>query len=391
MTDTDFTRMLTDAGIPTTPEAMQARWDQLNTDQGSRITNNSKWSPFWRLISAIVTEPCKWLISLLVETALPNAFLKTASGPWLDLLAWAVDAERKTAVSAAGTVIFTRETSAGELTIPAGTIVESPAINGYVYRLVATADTVCPDGSLTVAVAMEAEAAGAAYNLGPGYYSILPQPVNGIASVTNLEDWQTTPGADQETDQELRLRCKNQFSAVGQYHHDAAYTADIATFAGIRTDYIWFEHNAPRGPGSANCYIMLDSGAPSQEFVDTINAHVRDSGNHGHGDDMLCYPMPETSLSLSATVWPADNLPDDAVQTLRQGVEDMIRSAFRENSDFTVTRTWPLSRFSFSLLGRELHEQFPALQSVAFDRDDIETDMALPVLESLTVTPGVAA
>jgi uncharacterized phage protein gp47/JayE len=391
MTEPDFRQMLSDSGMPTTAAEMQARWDAINDAQGGQITNNSQWSPFWRLISAIVTAPCQWLVDLLIKTALPNAFLKTAAGVWLDLLAWAVDVTRKQAVAARGTLVFTRENSAGELTVPAGTVVESPSLNGYVYRLKSIADTVSPDGQLSVAVTMRAAAVGSAYNLGPGYYSILPQPVSGIASVTHADGWLTTPGADTETDEELRLRCKNQFSAVGQYHHDAAYRAEIASFAGVRTDYLYFEHNAPRGPGSANCYIMLESGAPSQEFVDTINAYIIDSGNHGHGDDMLCFPMPETAHALGVTVWPALGLDAAAAEILRQGVEDRIRCAFRENSDYTVTRTWPAARFSFSRLGRELHDDLPGLQSVVFDQGDIESEIELPVLETLTVSLGVSA
>lgn len=49
MADTDnsrlFTRMLQDAGFPVTAEDMQARWDALNAEQGTQITNSSKWSP----------------------------------------------------------------------------------------------------------------------------------------------------------------------------------------------------------------------------------------------------------------------------------------------------------------------------------------------------------
>ena len=64
----------------------------------------------------------------------------------------------------------------------------------------------------------------------------------------------------------------------------------------------------------------------------------------------------------------------------------MIRCAFRENNDFVVTRTWPFDRFSMSRLGQEMHEFFLTLDSVEFDRDDIESQMDIPVLGTLTVT-----
>ena len=381
-----FTSMLQEAGVPVTEAEMQSRWDQINTEQGSQIQNDSQWSPFWRLISAIVTEPCKWLVQLLVSVALPNIFLKYATGKWLDLYAWSVDVERKPALPLQGVIRFTRSTSAGEIFIPLGTVVESPSINGYVYRLRTTADVTLQDGLLSGNVPVEAELAGSAWNLGPGYYSILPVPVSGIVSVTNEPDWITRPGADEEQDEELRLRGRNQFSAVGQYHHDAAYTADIAGFAGIRTDYLFFEHGAPRGPGSANCYVMIDSGVPAQELLDQINAYVRDKGNHGHGDDMLCFPVPTLDVSLSVSVHPLPHSTEVQREDLRDAVENMVRAAFRENASFpTVTQTWPCCRFSFSRLSDELHGQFPNLQSVEFDRDDIVSGMELPVLQSLLV------
>ena len=52
-----FTSMLRQAGVPVTAQDMQREWDAINTAQGSRITNDSAWSPFWRLISSMVTAP----------------------------------------------------------------------------------------------------------------------------------------------------------------------------------------------------------------------------------------------------------------------------------------------------------------------------------------------
>lgn len=386
-----FENMLREADVPVDEADMEARWRKINEDEGSLITNDSKWSPFWRLITAIVTIPCKLLVSLLVNTALPNLFLKYATGVWLDVYAWGVDLTRKASTKAVGHIPFTRETSAGELTVMAGTVIESPKLDGYIYRVIVTQDTTCPDDTLTFDVPVKAEKTGSAYNLGPGYYSILTAPIPGIASVANNADWLTIPGADEETNEELRLRGRNQFSAVGQYHHDAAYTAIIAEYAGIRTDYLYFEHDGPRGPGTANCFIIIDTGAPPQEFVDNINAYVRDSGNHGHGDDMICYPMPETSYDLGVTVYPVPHLTEEQETALKQDVENRIRCAFRENTDFDMTKTCPHNRFSLSQLDKDLHAELPSLLSVEFDRTgDIVSTMDLPILGTLTVDKGDA-
>jgi uncharacterized phage protein gp47/JayE len=386
-----FTTMLRESGMPVTANEMQTEWDAINTAQGGLITNNSAWSPFWRLISAIVTAPALWLVKLLVGTALPNTFLRFASGAWLDIFAWGVDVLRKQATTAQGVVRFTRSAAVGALTIPAGTVVESPALDGMTYTVATIAEAVIPEGELSLDVPVQAEQAGTAYNLGPGYYSILSKSVPGIVSVTNLADWLTSPGANIEEDDALRLRARNQFAAVGQYHHDAAYKALIAEYAGIRIDYLFFEKDGPRGPGTANCHIMIESGVPPQELIDSINAHIEDSGNHGHGDDMLCMAIAPLPVDLAVAVFPVASASEDRAGALLQAVEDRIRCAFRENTDFTVTRALPLSRFSFSRLGEELHAALPDLRSVEFGREDIVAYLQLPTLGTLTVARGVEA
>lgn len=389
-----FTLMLREAGMPVTQAEMRQQWDALNTAEGSQITNDSAWSPFWRLVSAIATTPAMWLVNLLVEHALPNTFLRFASGAWLDVYAWGVDVHRKTAATASGSVTFTRADATGELIVPAGTLVESPPINDVTYRVATLAAATFPPGQTTLDVPVQAERPGAAYNLGPGYYSILTKPVPGVTGVANGANWLISPGADTEEDAPLRLRARNQFAAVGQYHHDAAYRALIAAFAGVRTDYLFFEKDGPRGPGTANCHVMVESGVPPQDFIDAINAYIRESGNHGHGDDMVCVPIAAMPVALTVTVHPVVTANTTRAEALRLAVEDRVRCSWRENADFTMTKTLPLERFSFSRLAEELHTALPDLHSVEFAHDadggamgaDIVARLELPVLANLTVT-----
>jgi uncharacterized phage protein gp47/JayE len=382
--DKIFTQMLKEADVPVTNEEMQERWNAINKEQGGLIQNDSKWSPFWRLISTIVTKPCEDLVKLLIKHALPNTFLRFAQGKWLDIYAWGVSVERKKGVTASGKITATRSTPSGELLVPAGTIIETAPVNGTVYRVISTEDLTIPDGVVTAKIPVHAEKEGNEYNLGPGYFSILPTPITGIATVKNESDWLSVVGADPEQDEPLRLRCRNQFSAVGQYHHDAAYRGDIASFAGIRTDYLFFQHEAPRGPGTANCFVMIESGVPTVEFVERINSHIRDKGNHGHGDDMLCFPIPTTKHDLVIHIIPEPNLTEKELEELKAEIENMVRCAFRENSKYKMTKTLPFSRFSFSRLGKEIHDALPNLNSIEFTHDgvnkDIVSGMALPIL-----------
>ena len=383
-----FEKMLSEAGIPTTEAGMRGRWDTINAEEGSQITNNSAWSPFWRLVSAIVTAPALWLVRLLVRHALPNTFLKFATGTYLDIYCWGVDLERHPATYAEGTVLFTRAEASGNLTIPKGTIIESPAIAGVTHRVATLRDAVIPEGQLGLEVDVRAEQAGAAANLGPGYYSILPVPVPGIVTVANGDDWLVSPGSDEETDEAFRLRARAQFQAVGQYHHDAGYRQIVTEHFGVRADYVYFEKDGPRGPGTANGYLMLESGIPPASLVERVNAFIMESGNHGHGDDIRFFAMPDLPVELTVTVYPQLSCGEERREALRTDVENAVRSAFRENLDVDVTRTLPRSRFSFSQLDHELHAMFPDLRSVEFSLQDIVSELSLPTLRSLTVRLG---
>ena len=387
MSDVDFKEALREAGIPTTEAELKKAWEQEAADQGSKISNTSAYSPFWRIITALVTKPVLWLVQFIVDTVLPNFFVKTAVDAWLDMLAWAVNVERKAQTKAQGVLLFTRATAAGTLEVSAGTRVQSAAINGHVYELKTTQPGTFVDGESQLTIPVEAIEAGSGYNLAPGYYAILPVPVPGIVQVVNADNWLTQPGADAEPNDQLRLRVRNQFSAVNQYHTDAVYRAMIASFPGVRLDGVYFEHGAPRGPGSANAFVLFEAGVPADEYLVQINAYIREGGNHGHGDDLLVMVMPETQHAIQLTVWPRANLSNEQRIQLQAQVEQFIRAAFREStsSDYQPTLTFPQSRFSFSRLGEELHEQFPRIESLQFANSDILSQLNIPRIESLEV------
>ena len=387
MSEVDFKQALTDAGIPTTEAGLRKAWETEVAAQGSKLSNTSAYSPFWRLITALVTKPVLWLINFISDTVLPNFFVKTAGDTWLDMLAWAVNVERKGATKATGMMLFTRIAAGGTLELPAGIVVQSAAINGHIYQMVTTTPATFADGLLQLEIPVEAQEEGSGYNLAPGYYAILPVPLAGIAQVVNTDGWLIAPGADPEPDDQLRLRVRNQFSAVNQWHTDAVYRAMISAFPGVRPDGVYFLHGAPRGPGSANAYVLFEADVPAETYLEHINAHIRDQGNHGHGDDLVVMVMPETQHAIRLTLWPRALIGNEKRDSLRDDVALFVRAAFRESTatDFQPTLTYPQSRFSFSRLGEELHQQFPGIESLHFDNADIVSELSIPRINSLEV------
>lgn len=385
----DFMALLAKSGVPTTEEAMEVELKKEVEAAGSLITNDSDVSPFWRLVRAVVITPALWLIRILLAGhVLPASFAATATDSYLDLKAWDVDLTRKPAQKTRGIVNFTKVNPAEATTIPDDVWVTTERINGTIYRVKPVQAVVSPAGEAVARVVCEAEFAGVAWNLAPGYYNLLSKPITGILSARNSEkEWITTQGADAESNDALGLRIKNQFSAVGRYHIDAIYRSMLASVAGIRADHIFFEHDAPRGPGTANAFILLEVGTTPASLIEKINDYVNNQGNHGHGDDLQVMAIPETEHSLHLELWPVDNLAAEQRLALVSEVKLLIQAAFRQSADYpAVTRTWPQSRFSLSQLGRELHQAFPEIKSLHFTELDIVSGLEIPRLAAIEVT-----
>ncbi|EDA9944816.1 hypothetical protein A6J17_05580 [Salmonella enterica] len=382
----DFKKILRESGMPVDDQTVRDTLQQAADDE-KLITNTSHMSPFWRIIQLMVITPYLWIVDTLINNVLRNLFLMTASGPFVDLFAAALRLTRKDATRATGNITFIKASPDTSVTVPAGTVIQTERINGVIYAVKTTQQVVIPAGTAQARVSATATDSGTAFNLAPGYYQILPEAVDGIAAVRNDDNWLTTPGSDQESDDELKDRCRNQFNLAGSYHTDAVYRSLIAAQAGLSIDRIFFQHDAPRGPGTANAFLLLDTGVISQPYLDRVNQYITDQGHHGHGDDIRCFALPETRHDLAVTVYVKNlaNISADDTAALQSGVENLIRCAFRENSNYDVTRTWPYSRFSFSQLGRELHDAFTLVDSVTFSLTDILSELNIPRLNTLSV------
>ncbi|WP_176013047.1 baseplate J/gp47 family protein [Victivallis sp. Marseille-Q1083] len=375
------------AGFPADDAAFESDMRQLADAAHLPIANPSKYSAFWCFVRSAVAAPARELARYLVTAAVPGFYVKTATGAALDLHAWLHGLTRKPAVKMTGKITFSRAAGAvGPVEIPAGTRVRTIAVNGTIYRVATTAAAVIAEDAETAVVPVEAEAAGSGYNLGAGYYSILDSDVPRLGAVTNAADYLAQPGADEETDGELRLRIRDRFLSVGDWHTDAKYRAMISERAGVRPDRVYFDHSAPRGPGSADCFIIFDAGTVPTDYLADLNDYIAARGNHGHGDDLQCKTIPVTYYELTATVRLDTALDAAAAAAAKTEIQQRIKCAFWDNSNFTMTHCWPFSTFSFSRLASELHAAVPGLLSIQFNRGDIASALELPKLSSVTVT-----
>ncbi|TRP90782.1 hypothetical protein DNP80_23350, partial [Salmonella enterica subsp. enterica serovar Panama] len=97
----DFEEVVKASGMPVTEEEIRDRFNTIATEEGI-ITNTSRMSPFWRLVTAIVTAPVMSLKAVLISTVLGNMSVAPDSGSMLWPLAWAVNTTPKAASAPQG-------------------------------------------------------------------------------------------------------------------------------------------------------------------------------------------------------------------------------------------------------------------------------------------------
>lgn len=388
----DFVEILSESGVPVTEDEFEAKLKQEVVGAGSKVSNDSEMSPFWRWVRAAVVTPCVWLIrTLLAEHVMPNMFVATAARWALELKAWEHDIEPKDAEKTQGNITLTKANAADAVTIEAGKVVQTLPIDGVVYKTLVLAETVIDAGQLTGKVLVEAFEAGAAFNLPAGYFNIIPEEIPGIVDAVNEPDWITKLGADAESNEELALRIQNAFTSSGEWHIDDVYRSIISSVAGIRSDNIYFNNTGEVTPGTAEALILMEVGATPQPVLDQLNDHIMAKGHHGHGDVLTCKAIPDTKHDVIADVVLVANLDEATKVNEMLEVEDRIRAAFRETAAYPeMTRAKPESRFSLSQLGTEIHTNMAQVESVKFTvggkvQEDIISDLEQPRLKTLTV------
>lgn len=387
-----FADSLTAQGIPTTEDEFNAKFESMAADEGLTFQNTSGTSAWWNWLRAIAVTPMTWLVEFLILTVLPGLFLKTATGSYLDFHGWRLGLDRKEASKTIGNIKFSRTAVGTTLTVPAGTIIQTASINGNVYQVATTGDGEFSTNDDELVIPVEAAETGSAYNLAANYFVVMPSPISGISSVTNDSDWITTPGSDEEDDETYRARLQGRSSSNCDWHINTVYKTLISEFAGIDYERIYIdETEAPRGAGSADGLILFDAGVPSETYIEEINAYVTDQGYHGLGDDFQVKAMPETSHDLTLTIWVAKGMPDDDKTALQANVEQMIRCAWRENTDYELTQTWPYSLFSFGRLTSEIISRYSSVQSIEWSNSDFTNGAEICRIGTLTSTVSEVA
>lgn len=161
----------------------------------------------------------------LVAALAKGGFLDDAEGAWLTLLAKSLfNEDRKAAVATRGKVRLTDATGTGPYAVTAGQWWVRNTSRTRTWKVIAAATI--PAGSY-VDVDVEAESPGAAWNAPVGTITELVAPGGTGVTVSNpaldTGTWITTQGADEESDTDLRQRCRDKWSTVGSGSDEGAF------------------------------------------------------------------------------------------------------------------------------------------------------------------------
>lgn len=169
----------------------------------------------------LLAAEAEWLSDLAVGIALvaKGGYLDDAEDDWLTLLARSLfQLERLPAVAAVGDVILTDAANAGPFSIDQGSIIVSDGSRTLRFQYSENLTKTLPLGG-SAPITVQAETAGAAYNVANGALTVLLTAVPGV-TVTNpaqagTTTWLATQGQDTESDEALRTRCRARWATQG--------------------------------------------------------------------------------------------------------------------------------------------------------------------------------
>ena len=261
----------------------------------------------------------RWQLNRDITELIPQCFPLYATGPWLDLHAASVMLERKSALQARGTVIFTRN-RAGNIRIPAGRLVRTkPDGLGEIFRFVTTTETVLPESDESVSVPAIAENYGQAANVTAGAICEIVTSIDGIGAVTNAVDWLTAEGADEESDHSLRRRYFLRWmsiSGLNKYFYESLALG----VPGVDAARVHDRH--PRGQGTVDVYVKGSAGLPTPGLLSQVTEVIE--AEKPQIDDFLVLaptPMPvDVTLTLEIT--------QGEPAALAASVENRLRALF---------------------------------------------------------------
>lgn len=247
------------------------------------------------VLALAATLAILWALVAQVAVA---AFLDTATGAWLTLHAASRFQLTRIAATFARHAITLNNASPNPRTITPGQLLMTTAA-GLRFRSTNTTNVTVPSSG-SAAITVQCETAGIVGNSAP---TVLVTPA--FAGLTFTYGSLTTRARDEETDAQLRVRCRARWAtrAAGAtrswylYHLLSAVMGD-GTSAGV-TRVGWI---APPGDGTFEVIVAGGDGPLSVEQLAAVTAYITDDERRGYLDTPIVTNALEHLVTLTVTV-----------------------------------------------------------------------------------------
>ena len=256
--------------VRTTQQIADDNLSNLESNLGQNSPLNDK--SFLQVLSVLEALNSTELYKLAIERSLQNLAL-TATGSDLDAIGENYGIIRK---AAEATVLSADLNGTDGVMIPAGT-----EFNGDSNNLIYTVDTTGTISGGVVSLSMTASQTGTVGNIAIGdTLSIVSSIANAesTATVTSIDN----TGADEETDDEYRIRILDQIRNVRGGGNSADYRAWSEEVAGVFRAYPYsgkpFDSNEATAPPDRTVYVQVDTSIDPDGIAPvSILDEVRDS------------------------------------------------------------------------------------------------------------------
>lgn len=326
---------------------------------------NSFVTVIGKVVALIANE-----LELRIATILPQLFLSTATGIWLERHCAEIGITRRPAASASGTIETTGTPSA---TYASGIRF---SIGNVVYESTAPATA---DGSGNLSIPVKATSRGASTNRDAAAGLSLLDPLSwpGLSSTATVANGGLGGGADAEGDASLRARGLQRKANPPQGGALSDYERIVLAVPGVLKAWAW---RVPASPGTVLVHFLFEGRTdyiPEAGDIVAVQAAI-DAARLIRVDDSVAAAPVAQAVDVTITGLSTDN------SAVRAAIEASIRAMFLARcrpgiagDTFTVSLSWIAEAIS-TATGEERHVLTEPSADITL------TGGAFPVLGTMT-------
>lgn len=294
--------------IPEEEEEMEKIQRELEAE-GFPVTSFKKGGIFYHIIRMFLKIYIE--MKKLARDILNSCFIRHAEGDWLKIKAADFSKYQKEAKRTKGYITIYRDEYANALQVTKGHCFKTePDAAGNELKFYCCENTIIDAGEKTGKVLVEAEKAGAFYNIKPGKITVSMIHLEGVSSVENEEDWIFEEGAEEEDLEELRDRCMSSWAELATRTIEEKLRNRARSVPGVLGVRIDAQH--PRGQGTVDVIVTGTAGEASPELLRKVSEAIEPlKGNY---EDYLVKSSTIVRQDFELVIYLAADMATDGVE-----------------------------------------------------------------------------